>query len=127
MSDEIFHNWETGATLYATRFQLDGNVFITDGSSDEIWGAGTNDADDYDVTMPEDGAGGHYVGDFDTSGNISAGIYRVTVFLQAGGSPADTDIPIAQGEMHWDGSAEITIESTLAKARLDANVYPPGF
>ncbi len=107
MADEIFHNWATGATLYATRFQLDGNVFITDGSSDEVWGAGGNDADVYDVTMPEDGVGGHYVGDFDTSANISAGVYRVTVFLQATGVPLNSDISIVQGVMYWDGTAEL--------------------
>ena len=107
MADEVFHNHITSSTLYSTRFQLDGDVFLTDGASDETWGKDERDADSYDVTMPEDGLSGHYVGDFDTSANISAGVYRVTVFLQAGGSPADTDIPIAQGVMYWDGTAEL--------------------
>ncbi len=107
MANEIFHNFLTGSTLYSTRFQLDGNVFLTSGASDEVWGAGGNDADNYDVTMTEDGSGGHYVGDFDTSGNIVAGVYRVTIFLQAGGSPADSDLAIAQGELYWDGTAEL--------------------
>ncbi len=106
MSNEVFHNWVTSQTLYSTRFQLDGDVFLTSGASDETWGTGGRDADDYDVTMPEDGSSGHYVGDFDTSANIAAGVYRVTVFLQAGGSPADSDISIAQGVMYWDGTAE---------------------
>ncbi len=109
MANELVHDWATGATLYAARFQLNGDVFITDGSSDELWGAGVNDADIYDVTMPEKGSSGHYVGDFDTSGNISAGVYRVTVYLQATGVPLDSDIPIARGQGYWDGTAEINI------------------
>ncbi len=45
------------------------------------------------------------MGTFDTS--IATGVYRVTVFLQTGGSPVDSDIPIAQGEIYWDGTAEL--------------------
>ena len=104
MANEVYHNWETGATLYFCAFQLDGNVFLSGGASDEVWGAGGNDADNYDETMTEDGAGGHYVGTFDTS--IATGVYRVTVFLQDGVSPDDTDIPIGQGEIYWSGTAE---------------------
>lgn len=107
MANEIFANYLTGQTLYSVRFQLDGNVFLTSGASDEVWGTGGRDADNYDVTMTEDGAGGHYVGDFDTSGNIASGVYRDTVFLQDGGSPADTDFAISQGEIYWDGTAEL--------------------
>ncbi len=104
---EVFHNFTTGNTLYSTRFQLDGDVFLSNGASDETWGTGGRDADDYDVTMTEDGVSGHFVGDFDTSGNIAEGVYRVTVFLQAGANPADTDFPLAQGEIYWDGASEI--------------------
>ncbi len=106
MSNEIWANSKTGDTLYSTRFQLDGDVFLTSGASDETWGTGGRDADDYDVTVTEDGTGGHFTGDFDTSGNIAAGVYRVTVFLQVGGSPADTDTGIYDGEIYWDGTAE---------------------
>ncbi len=107
MANEIWHNFSTGKTLYFCAFQLDGNVFLSGGASDEVWGTDGRDADDYDETMTEDGVGGHYVGDFDTS--IAAGTYRITVFLRAGANPADTDAKLVQGEIYWDGSAEITI------------------
>ena len=107
MANEIAHDHTTGSTLYFCAFQPDGNVFLTGGASDEVWGTGGRDADDYDETMTEDGAGGHYVGTFDTS--IAAGVYQVAVYLQAGGSPADTDTALARGEIYWDGSAEINI------------------
>ena len=105
MANEIHHNHPTGATLYFCAFQLDGNVFLSGGASDEVWGTGGRDADDYDEIMTEDGIGGHYVGTFDTS--IAAGVYHVTVFLQDGGSPVDADRPLAQGVMYWDGTAEL--------------------
>ena len=126
MADEIPFDFASGETLYSTRFQLNGDVFITDGSSDEVWGVGGNDADDYDVTMPEKGSSGHYVGDFDTSGNISVGVYRVTVRLQTGANPADTDTRIGRGTMYWSGSEERNVFTLLTAASTLLNVYGPG-
>ena len=105
MSDEIAHNFQSGETLYSCRFQLNGDVKLTDGLTDEVWGIDGHDADDYDVTMPESGDSGHYVGDFDPSDNITAGLYRVTVYLQLGANPDDDDPAIAQGVGEWDGDA----------------------
>jgi len=67
--------------------------------------------------MTEEDSCGHYKGDFDASSNIGAGHYYVAVYLQTGANPADSDVAIAQGEIDWDGSAEIT-KSTL-KTQLD--------
>jgi hypothetical protein len=99
----------TGLTLYAIRYTLDDKPFLTDGSSYETYGDSGHDADDYDVEMLEIGAG-NYFAHFDEDGNITtAGDYPVLVYEQAGANPADTDIRIAQGIMHWDGSTEIFI------------------
>ena len=131
MANEIWHNFTTGKTLYFCTFQLDGNVFLSNGESDEVWGAGGNDADFYDMAMAEDGVGGHYIGTFDIS--IAEGVYRISVFLQAGGSPVDGDLAIAQGEIYWDGSAEITlstldsdINASTQSSKSQLNVYLPG-
>jgi len=83
-------------------------VFITDGSSTETWGDSGHDADDYDVTMTENGSGGHYVGSFDADGNIAEGTYRVAFYLQAGANPADTDELIGQTIFSWDGDERVT-------------------
>jgi hypothetical protein len=142
MSNEIAHNHKTGATLYSCRFQLDGDVFITSGASDEVWGTGGRDADDYDVAMVENGVGGHYVGDFDPSSNIAAGLYRIAVYLQAGANPADSDIAIAHGIGEWDGTqfelcakkqdvldshatTDALITSILTNQDIVKNVYGP--
>ena len=117
MSDEITHNAPTGLTLYACRFQPNGDVFLTNGASDEVWGTGARDADDYDVALTEEDSSGHYKGDFDTSANITtAAAYPVTVYRQLGGSPADSDPAQSQGVMNWDGTAEITLVT------LDADI-----
>lgn len=118
MADEITHNAAPGLNLYICRFQPNGNVFLTDGSADEVWGTAGRDANDYDVAMTEStvGVSGHYKADFDTSSNIAANAagkpYKVSAYKRVGGVPADSDIPaIAQGEIEWDGSAEITLSS----------------
>lgn len=99
--DEIPVDYTSGETLYACRF--DGpEVFFTNGSGTEDWSTVAN----YIVTMTENGTGGHYVGNFDTSANISDGIYQITVYHQIGGSPADSDPAIYVGEIIWKDGAE---------------------
>ncbi len=50
----------------------------------------------------------YYTVNFPT--DITTGVYRIQIFLQAGGSAhADNDTEIAQGEIYWDGTAEIDI------------------
>ena len=108
MSDEITHNAITGLNLYACRFQVNGNVFLSNPATDEVWGTGVSDADDYDVALTEEDDSGHYKGDFASGGAIAAGYYHVTIYLRAGANPADSDVAIAQGDMPWDGTNEIT-------------------
>ena len=133
MPNEIHADYITGSTLYSCRFQPDGNVFLPNGATDEVWGTGGRDASDYDVTMTEDGVGGHYVGSFDPSSNIPEGTYQVTVFLQAGGAPVDSDTALFKGEIYWDGTSELTIFTlnnsisilTAAGSRV-LNIFGPG-
>ena len=86
-------------------------MYLTNGSIHEIWGAGGNDADDYDVAMSESGNSGHYTAQFDAAGNITdEGTYRIGIYEQGGGNPADVDIPaIGEGEINWDGEQEVSL------------------
>ena len=120
-ADEIHVDYDSGFTLYAARFQPDGNVFVTDGTSDEVWATAGN----YDVTMTENGTGGHYVGSFDTVPNIAAGTYKVTVFEQLGGSPADSDRAIYVGTIVWTGTAEYDTESKIDAILEDTGTTIP--
>lgn len=114
MAGKLNVNRFSGLTVFACRFDEDGLVFLTDGSAVEVWGTGGRDAADYAVALTEIGVSGHYVGDFDASANIAAGIYPVAFYEQAGASPADTDIPaVRDGEMDWDGSDGEIFRSTI--------------
>lgn len=112
MAEEIHHNFVTGNNLYTCRWQQNGNVFLTDGASDEVWGTDGRDADDYDVAMSEEDASGHYTADLDIS---VAGVYHISVYLRAGANPADSDVALAQGEINWDGSNEITLSTIIGQ------------
>lgn len=108
---------------------MNGEVFLSSGSSDEVWGNDGRDADDYDVAMTEiqKGAGQsrHYVGPFDPDGNIAEGDYQVAVYHQLGANPADTDPPLAQGQISWADPDEITISVVDNDLRRVKNVYGP--
>lgn len=107
MSNEIHFDSDVSLVFYFLTFQLDGDVFLSDGSADETWGTGTNDADDYDMAIAETtvGESGHYVGTFPAA--IAAGRYKIALCRRAGANPANSDPKIAIGEIRWDGSAEI--------------------
>lgn len=91
--------------MYFCCFQQDGDVFLTGGASDEVWGTGGRTAADYDEAMTEEDSSGHYKGSM--AAGIGAGVYQIVVYLQAGAGPANADVALAQGEIYWDGSAEV--------------------
>jgi len=116
MANEIGLSFTTGLTLFAVRFKANGEVFLSDGSASEAWGASGHDADDYDVSVPEKNNSGHYVGSVDASNNIADGTYKVCVFVQAGANPADTDVdipPIAQGVISYYSDNALSLRSVL--------------
>jgi hypothetical protein len=116
MAEEIKHNFVTGKTLYACRFILsNSNVLLANPATNEVWGTGGRDADDYDVQMTEEGGSGHYTCDFADGGSISAGVYHVVVYNQAGANPVDGDVALAQGEIYWNGTAEETLQTIFDK------------
>jgi hypothetical protein len=113
MANEITHNFVTGSTLYFCCFQQDGDVFLTGGASDEVWGTGGRTAADYDEAMTEEASSGHYKGSM--AAGVGAGVYQIVVFLQAGGAPADADVALAQGEIYWNGTSEETLKTIFDK------------
>ena len=109
MPNEIWHSADETWTLYALIWRkTDDKVY------DAVAAANTfdtyTDADilDYDVPLTNQADSDYHSVDF--PGDITAGVYRVQVFLQVGGAiDADLDLAVAQGEIYWDGSAEINI------------------
>ncbi len=57
-------------------------------------------------------SGGFYTGDFD--GDISSGLYDITVFHQEGATPQANDEIITGLRMFWSGSGVLTAEKLLA-------------
>ena len=121
--NEIVIDQTTGETLYSCRWTAGGDVLLSDGSASEVWGTGGRTASSYAVTMLEDAPSGHYVGDFDPDGNIGVGLYKVTVFNQAGANPANADMAIGMGEINWGGKAEITHGVLSAQKSQLLNIY----
>jgi hypothetical protein len=99
----------SGASLYAIVRDSAANAF--NGSSFESYDASHYGS--YVLVMPEIGASRYYIADFPT---VDLGDYRVTVYLRAGGSPAEGDAPVAHFTLEWGGSAQI--QSSVMFAQL---------
>lgn len=93
----------TGVTLYAQVWNSTGSVW--NGSAFETYA--TANIANYAITMTEKGtASGFWAGTFPST---SAGTYGVVVYQRAGGSPAETDEQVADGNIEWDGSAVLPV------------------
>lgn len=107
MAGEIWHNYPSGNDLDAYVFKkTDDTVFDEDDGGDtfEAWEDGN--VLNYDVPLT-DHDGDYYSVDFPAV-IVTDDIYRVVIALRAGVDAAVGDRRIAQGEINWDGSAEIT-------------------
>jgi len=107
MANEIWHTFEEGNTLYALIWrQTDDKVWNNTDSQFDVYTDA--DIDKYDIVLANQVDSDYYSVDFPSA--VGAGIYRVQVMKQAGGSiDADDDMGVAQGELYWDGSAEIDL------------------
>ena len=107
MANEIWNSSDETQTLYALVWRK---------TDDKVW----NDTDSqfdtytdadilkYDVPLTNHADSDYHSANFPSA--IGAGVYRVQVILQVGGAiDADVDYVVAQGEIYWDGTAEINI------------------
>ena len=108
MANEIWHSYGEEYTLYALIWrQTDDKVY--DAAADTFDTYTDADIDTYDVPLENLADSDYHSVDFPSS--ISAGVYRVQIFHQIGAIDADVDVAVAQGEIYWDGSAEINLTS----------------
>lgn len=131
MANEIWHSADETWTLYALIWrQTDDKVY--DAAANTFDTYTDADIDDYDVPLANHADSDYHSVDF--PGDITAGVYRVQVFLQVGGAiDADLDYAVAEGEIYWDGSAEDTLgtlsdqlDGLAGSAFKKTNVYAPG-
>ena len=119
--NEIWHSADETWTLYALVWrQTDDKVWNdTDSQFDTYTDA---DIDDYDVPLANHADSDYHSVDF--PGDIAIGVYRVQVMLQVGGTiDADLDYAVAEGEIYWNGSAEMNILTLLSQGSKILNVY----
>ncbi len=120
--NEIWHTFEEGNILYALIWrQTDDKVWNNTDSQFDVY---TDvDIDKYDVVLANQTDSDYYSVDFPSV--IEAGIYRVQVMKQAGGSiDADADMGVAQGELYWNGSSEQNFNTLSAQGSRVLNKYP---
>lgn len=125
MANEIIVDFVPGLNLFACIWNLSQQVWQVAGQVFEAWGAGSRDADDYDIALIDNG-GGHYSGNFDT--NITAGEYDISIYQRIGASPADTDSPILSYRRKWGGSRlwadlNIKLETTISAVQTADTIF----
>ena len=106
MANEIWHNYPEGNNLDVYIFKKTADEVFDQadgGDTFEAW----NDANvlNYDNPMTDHG-GDYYSVDFPAV-ITTAGVYSIAIAVRAGGTAAVGDKRIAQGEISWDGTAEI--------------------
>jgi len=113
MANEIWHTYEEGLTLYALIWRkTDDKIYDVVAGSDTFDTYTDADIDTYDLVLANAADSDYYSVDFPSG--ISAGVYRVQVMRQIGGSiDADDDTGVAQGEIYWDGTNEITLSTIV--------------
>ena len=109
MANEIYATFNDGETLYALIWRkTDDKVF---NNTTNAFVTYTDAAiDDLDIPLTNiESVSDYYSADFPTA-ITDAGVYRVQIMLQAGVTiDADLDTGLFQGEISWDGTAEINI------------------
>jgi len=123
MANEIWNSYDEAGILYAIIWDKDtaypwhntGEFFDTDGYID------ANIAQ-YSVPLTNHADSDYHTVDFPAA--ITAGVYRVQIMLQDSAVPdtphADDDLPVAQGEIYWNGKNEISASDYYDKV---LNVY----
>ncbi|GIW79442.1 MAG: hypothetical protein KatS3mg105_1249 [Gemmatales bacterium] len=113
MANEIQAVHTSAKTLYALVRDVTANVW--NGSTFEPYNSASLAS--YAIAMTEQGsASGYYTADFPA---VVAGEYNVAVYERLGASPAEGDLPVAEGEVHWDGN---TVVPRLTPAQIHAEV-----
>ena len=114
MSGELKTSYIPGQTLY----------FIVRTNTGTVWNGATFEAytagnfANYDIAAVEQGTSGFYIG---TMPVVTAGVYSVEARVQAGGSPAQSDLSLGSGDIEWNGTVESYLygNSQLAAAGLN--------
>jgi hypothetical protein len=114
MANEIqFNGPGTGTTCYVLIRNNVGQIW--NGTSFVAYA--TADYTTYDVAATEQGtASNFFVSTFPST--IAAGVYYVTAKRRVGGTEAESDPAVADGTIHWNGSAIAPLSDTATSGQL---------
>lgn len=113
MSNEIQAVFTTGMNLYALIRNSIAKVW--DGSTFSTYV--TANYASYPISLTQQGTSeSYYAGNFPTS--ISAGVYDIVVKQRIGSSPAETDPPVAMGEIQWNGATVLGLSELATSGQL---------
>jgi len=105
MANEINVPSAASQTIYVIIWNATGSVYDDTNSNFETYL--TAQRGNYDIPVTEQGtASGYYLADFPTA-ITSAGVYSYVGYIQAGGSPAETDQLVSSGTIDWTGSSAV--------------------
>ncbi len=126
MAKEIWDSYDEAGILYALVWRKSDDKIY-----DRVAAANTfdtyTDADiaTYNVELSNIVDSDYHSVDFPS--DITSGVYRIQIMLQdsavADTPHADNDLPVAQGELFWDGTTEIDLFSAVNVGGRILNVY----
>lgn len=120
MASELLAQAGSSLTIYFTIRNRTGQIWNTSAGAFQAYA--TNTYTDYDIPATEQGtASGIYAADFPST--IIPGVYSVVAYQQLGGSPAETDRYVAQGDFQWNGSAQMPLSDVATSGQL--SLYLP--
>lgn len=117
MSSEIQFLFKHGGTCYFTVRNRVGQIWNTSSGLFEAYNA-ANWAN-YAVSTTEQGSSATFAGNFPST--IVAGIYGIVAISQIGGTPAETDTPIASGEFQWNGTVSLPLSDLVTSGQFGQN------
>ena len=121
MANEIYATYNEGADLYALIWRKSDDT-VWNGLSSAFEPYTDADIDEYDVPLTNHVDSDYYSVDFPAAITTS-GAYRVQIMLRPGAIDADADFGIAQGEIQWGGTSEVTLLTLSSGASKVLNVY----
>lgn len=117
MAGELQITYENGKSLYAVVYnQTSGMPWSTSGGTGGFSVFNSGAWPQYAITMTEQGVSSFYAGSFPA--NAAAGSYSVSVREQLGGSAAQTDPPVGDGNINWDGSKVVPLSDVATSGQV---------
>lgn len=116
MSAELQWSYETGKSCYCVMRNTTGQPWSTSGGTGGFSAFLSGAWPDYAVAGTEQGVTGYYTADMPAA--MPAGVLNVVAKEQLGGTEAQTDPTIANGDVQWNGSAVLPLSNLATSGQI---------